>query len=84
MILQEMFSLDLLVKYSLFFKRKWFIIWQMGPSWKKKKILKTEFYLENFLEDNNKLKIPIQVGKKWGEGTKNTLIEWKAKNNLKN
>ena len=75
-----MFSLDSLVKYSLFFKRKWFVIWQMGPSWKKKKILKIEFYLENvfFLEDNNKLKNPIQVGKKWGKGTENITYWMKS------
>ena len=81
-----MFSLDSLVKYSLFFKRKWFVIWQMGPSWKKKKILKIEFYLENvfFWKIIINLKTQSKLERNEGKELNISLIEWKAKNNLKN
>ena len=54
----------------------------MGPSWKKKKILKIEFYLENvfFWKIIINLKTQSKLERNEGKELKISLIEWKAKN----
>ena len=71
-----MFSLDSLVKYSLFFQKKMICHLANGTFLKREENFKNWILFKKcFLEDNNKLKNPVQVGKKWGKGTEN-IVYW--------